>query len=73
LNDYDLIGSKLMRGTRVDFEDCVSLTEAHQARIDMGRLTRHFYEMISYDVSEDRLRPNIDHFLELLRKKGLHD
>ncbi len=29
LNDYDLVVSKLMRGTTVDFEDCLSLTEAH--------------------------------------------
>ena len=73
LNDYDLIVSKLMRGTRVDFEDCLSLVEARQAEIDIGRIIRHFYEMISYDVSEDRLRPNVDYFLELLREKGLYD
>ncbi|MDY6790832.1 MAG: DUF6036 family nucleotidyltransferase [Thermodesulfobacteriota bacterium] len=73
LNDYDLIVSKLMRGSTVDFEDCLNLTEAHQTTIDMSRLIRHFYDMISYDVSQDRLKPNIDHFLRLLRKKGLYD
>jgi len=73
LNDYDLIVSKLMRGTTVDFEDCLSLTEAHLTEIDMSRLIRHFYSMISYDVAEDRLKPNIDHYLELLREKGLYD
>jgi hypothetical protein len=73
LNDYDLIVSKLMRGTSVDFEDCLSLAEAHRTEINMDRLIKHFYEMISYDVSEDRLRPNIDHYLKLLQEKGLHD
>lgn len=73
LNDYDLIVSKLMRGTKVDFEDCLNLTEAHRKEIDMDRLIRHFHEMISYDISEDRLRPNMDHFLELLRKKDLYE
>lgn len=73
LNDYDLIVSKLMRGTSVDFEDCLSLAEAHRAEIDMRKLIQHFYKMISYDVSEARLRPNIDHYLELLRKKELYD
>jgi len=73
LNDYDLISSKLMRGTRVDFEDCLRLAKAHRAEIDMEKLIRHFHETVSYDVAEDRLRPNIDHFLELLRKKELHD
>ena len=73
LNDYDLIASKLMRGTTVDFEDCVALTEARREEIDIEKLIKHFHEMISYDVGEDRLKPNIDHFLELLREKGLYD
>ena len=42
LNDYDLISSKLMRGTRVDFEDCISLTEAHRAEINVEKLIRPF-------------------------------
>jgi hypothetical protein len=73
LNDYDLISSKLMRGTSVDFEDCLELAEARREEIDIERLIRHFNKMVSYDVAEDRLRPNIDHFLELLREKGLYD
>jgi hypothetical protein len=56
LNDYDLISSKLMRGTTVDFEDCLGLAEVRREQID-----------------EYRLRPNIDHFLVLLREKGLYD
>lgn len=31
LNDYDLIASKLMRSTRVDFEDCVRLAPPTRA------------------------------------------
>lgn len=73
LNDYDLISSKVMRGTNVDFEDCLSLAEARRDEINIERLIHHFYELVSYDVGENRLRPNIDHFLELMRKKGLYD
>jgi Nucleotidyltransferase of unknown function (DUF6036) len=73
LNDYDLIVSKLMRGTQVDFEDCLNLTKAHRTEIDMDRLIRHFHNMINYDISEKRLKPNIDHFLELLRNKDLYE
>ena len=73
LNDYDLIASKLMRGTRVDFEDCLSLVEARREEINLKRLISHFYEMVSYDIAENRLRPNIDHLLELIKKKGLYD
>lgn len=73
LNDYDLISSKLMRGTPVDFEDCMRLVDNRRGEINLEGLIQHFYELVSYDVAEDRLRPNIDHFLELLREKGLYD
>jgi len=73
LNDYDLISSKLMRGTRVDFEDCLSLAEARREEIDIEKLIHHFHEMVNYDVGEYRLKTNIDHFLVLLREKGLYD
>ncbi|MBN1957955.1 MAG: hypothetical protein JXQ81_01340 [Desulfuromonadales bacterium] len=73
LNDYDLISSKLMRGTRVDFEDCIMLATAHKDELDLERLAAHFHEMVSYDVAEERLRPNIDDFLEQLREGVQHD
>ena len=69
LNDYDLISSKLMRGTKVDFEDCLVLARAHKEEIDIEYLEQHFLELISYDVGVDRLRPHIDHFLQLLRDR----
>lgn len=72
LNDYDLISSKLMRGTRVDFEDCLSLAESRRADFDIEKLVAHFTELIGYDVAEERLRPNMGHFLDLLREKGLY-
>jgi hypothetical protein len=67
LNDYDLIASKLMRGTNVDFEDCLMLAIAHKDELDLERLVAHFYEMVDYDVAEERLKPNINHFLERLQ------
>jgi len=73
LNDYDLIASKLMRGTRVDFDDCVMLAEAHKETIDVERLIAHYREMILYDVSEKRIAHHIEHFTGLLRERGLYD
>lgn len=72
LNDYDLISSKLMRGTRVDFDDCLELAAARWNEIDLDKLVRHFHRMVSFDVGEERLRSNIDHFIDLLEEKGLH-
>ncbi len=73
LNEYDLIVSKLMRGTGADYEDCLALAEARIEKIDIDRLVEHFNEMIAYDISQERLKPNIGYFIERLREKGLHD
>jgi len=72
LNYYDLISSKLFRGTGVDFEDCLMLVEARHDEIDINYLIDHFKKLASYDVSEDRLSKNIDSFLLLLKEKNLH-
>lgn len=73
LNDYDLISSKLMRGTRVDFDDCIMLAKTHKAELDLERLVAHFHEMVSYDVAEERLKPHVDYFLKLLREGEQND
>jgi len=73
LNDYDLISSKLMRGTKVDYEDCLMLAKDHKEVLDLEQLAAHFHEMIKYDVAEERLRPNIDHFLRLLQEGEYND
>lgn len=73
LNPYDLIVSKLLRGTRVDFDDCLMLVQGRRNAIDIDRLVRHFHELVAYDVAELRLRPNIDAFIDLLREHGLYD
>ncbi|HBA89378.1 MAG TPA: hypothetical protein DCZ75_15755 [Geobacter sp.] len=73
LNYYDLICSKLMRGTRVDFEDCLALAESRISEIDVDHLVEQYREMIRYDIAELRLAPHMDHFLELLRERGLYE
>lgn len=73
LNDYDLICSKLFRGTTVDFDDCLMLASAHKDIIDLERLDRHFREMAQYDISESRILGNLEVFLDLLRKESIHE
>ena len=68
LNEYDLIASKLMRGTTVDFEDCLMLMRSMRDRIDTKRLVHHYRELASYDVAEARIAVHIDRFMELLKK-----
>jgi len=62
-----------MRGTRVDFEDCLALAAARISKIDVDFLVEHYNEMIKYDIAEERLRPHIAHFVDLLRERGLYE
>lgn len=73
LNEYDLIASKLFRGTKVDFEDCLVLVRAKREELDIEHLKEHYQELASYDVGEERLLGNIDYFLDILRHEGLYD
>ncbi len=72
LNDYDLISSKLFRGTSVDLDDCLALVKARKSEIDINMLEDHFKELASYDISQDRINMNLVHFIDLLRKKKLY-
>lgn len=72
LNDYDLISSKLMRGTMIDFDDCLKLVDAHRDQLNIDRLIRHFNEMVVYDTSVERLKHHIEVFADRLRENGLY-
>lgn len=72
LNEYDLIASKLMRGTQVDYDDCLMLTKAHREKLDIDHLVEHYREMVSYDISEQRIGPHIDRFIEVLKENDLY-
>ncbi len=73
LNEYDLIASKLMRGTRVDFEDCLMLVKASREALDIKLLEAHFHELVSYDISEKRIGRHMEFFIERLREEKLYD
>jgi len=74
LNFYDIIISKLFRGTGIDMEDCLMLMRVKGKEVNMVKLAERFNETALYDVSEDRVRKNFDHFkklIELIVKEGL--
>jgi hypothetical protein len=72
LNSYDLIGSKLCRGTAVDFEDCLMLVKAQKDEIDIERVQEHSKELAMYDISEDKFVGNIERFIDLLKEENLY-
>jgi hypothetical protein len=73
LNYYDLIIVKLFRGTTVDIEDCLSLMKDKIQEIDLNLLEKRFRETASFDVLEDKVNDNWEHFLKMIKKEGLSD
>lgn len=72
LNEYDLIVSKLFRGSQVDFDDCLMLMHAGKNDINIERLAGHYNKLASYDISEARLNENPAYFFELLKREGIY-
>ncbi len=72
LNDYDLIASKLFRGSSVDFEDCLMLVKARSKKIDVKYFVENFKKLAGYDISENRISKNLNDFLALLREEKLY-
>lgn len=71
LNYYDLIISKLFRGNTVDVQDCLGLIKAKRKEINISHLAERFRETASFDVSEDRVKINLEHFMKTIKKEGL--
>lgn len=69
LNHYDMIISKLFRGTDIDNEDCLALLKAKKSEIDLVKLEKQFRQAASYDVSEEVVIKNWEHFLRLVKKE----
>ncbi len=72
LNTYDLMTSKLFRGTSVDVEDCLTLFRAKRNEIDLDVLKERYIETAKYDVAEERLIKNWDYFEGVFKKEGSH-
>lgn len=72
LNYYDVIISKLFRGTAVDMDDCLALIKNKKKEISLERLKGRFSETAVFDVSHDKVNKNLEHFLRILNKEGLY-
>ena len=65
LNSVDLIITKLFRGTEQDVEDCLTLLE-HEA-IGLQALETRYRDTARYEISEERVIKNLEHFLTKVR------
>jgi len=73
LNYYDLIISKLFRGDGVDIEDCLMLFRYKKGEINMDLLKKRFSETAEHDVSEDKVKKNLEFFIKKLKKENLYE
>lgn len=71
LNYYDIIISKLFRATTIDVQDCLALIKNKNKEISLKDLESRFKETSSFDVSQDKVNKNWEHFLRVLKKEGL--
>ena len=67
LNYYDLMTSKLFRGTSVDIDDCIALLRSKKSEINIADFTRRFKETAADDIAEDKVNKNLEYFLKLAR------
>jgi len=71
LNCYDILISKLFRASSVDIEDCLALVRHKTEDIDLVRFADRFRETAGYDVSEEKVNMNLEHFLRILKDEGI--
>ena len=71
LNYYDLIISKLFRGAEVDYQDCLTLVISKVKEMDFNLLDKRLRKTASFDVSEEKIIKNYEHFITLVKKEGL--
>ena len=69
LNPYDLIVSKLFRGTPVDVDDCLMLFKAQHKEIKLDILLDRFIETAKYDIAEDKLLKSWEHYERVFLKE----
>ena len=72
LNYYDIIITKLFRGSGVDMDDCSRLIKVKKKEIDLDVLKNRFLETSSYDVSEERVNKNLKYFLKKLKEEKVY-
>lgn len=70
LNFYDLLITKLFRGTSADIEDCLALMRHNKDDIDIQIFEQRFRATASYDISEKRVLKNLEYFLRLTKERN---
>ncbi len=69
LNDYDLIITKMFRGTSVDLDDCLVLARSRREAFNVKKFRKRYEETAQYDVNPARMLQNLHWFIDSLGEK----
>ncbi len=69
LNDFDLVISKMFRGTDVDVEDCVRLMRGRGKKFDLEKLKDRYKETAQYDLTPEKTMKNLDYLLDAMKEQ----
>lgn len=70
LNYYDLIITKLFRGTETDYRDMYLLWQKIYKEIDLDKLKDRYAEHAKYDFNEKRLLENLEYYIKEIKNRG---
>lgn len=73
LNYYDLIITKLFRGTSVDFRDVYLLFQDIHEKFDIDRFLKRYRETASHDVSEVKVLGYLNIFINEIKERGYYE
>lgn len=70
LNYRDILITKLFRSSSVDIEDCLALVRKAGKELDLKTFKDRFRQTAAYDISEEKILKNLEHFLQVLKREG---
>lgn len=73
LNYYDLIITKLFRGTQTDFRDVYLLWQTIFNDIDTEKFIKRYEDHARYETNWDKTEKNLNEFLATIMEKGYYE
>jgi len=64
LNDYDLIITKMFRGTQLDIDDCLALIRARGKKLNIDRLSVRYRDTADYALNPESVLRNLKGLLD---------
>lgn len=73
LNYYDLIITKLFRGTQTDFRDVYLFWQSVFNDVDTEKFIKRYNEHARYETNWEKAERNLNEFLDTIKKEGYYE